>query len=329
MRYLWYLISGYIRFLFQVYCYSFRRFVSIAHCSGKKVFAPFHNNLMNLFHPSEDYFELTEVIRQKGDSIFIDLLSNVRVGAVSEIDIALIASRSCVINNLSPPVAVIYLLSENSLKGNFNNERLMKLNYPLIEVPSLDKNPPGVCQLKLATVVNRSQSQTDGLAKLFGFKKSSRVILTINFSIDDRLVNGQLGTIVGTKQDSSDILNKMYVKFEDQNAGLTKMRSDRYASEHNIVPIVRIEANFRTQFSPMLAFAYTFHKSQGLALPSIVVIFSFNRWKKFRYGQLYEALTRVKSLENLYIEGQVTKQACSVDLDVESCKLETQCCLTT
>ena len=56
-----------------------------------------------------------------------------------------------------------------------------------------------------------SQSQAGGLAKLFRFKKSSKVMLTTNVSIDDRLVNGQLGTIVDTKQSSSGIVK--------QNAG--------------------------------------------------------------------------------------------------------------
>ena len=75
------------------------------------------------------------------------------------------------------------------------------------------------------------------------------------------------------------------------NAGLTKMRSDRYASENKIVPIVRIGANFsvslnsgltihQTQFLLMLAFACTDHKVQGLTLPSIVVSFNLNRKKK-------------------------------------------------
>ena len=116
-------------------------YLSIAPYSGKKNFAPFHNDLMNLIHQWEhfSYFELTQVMRQQGDSIFIDLFNNFRVGAVSEIDIALISSRLCAINNLSPPVEAIYLFVENSLKDNFNNEKLLKNNYPLIEVPSLDK----------------------------------------------------------------------------------------------------------------------------------------------------------------------------------------------
>ena len=167
-------------------------------------------------------------------------------------------------------------------------------------------------------------------------------MFTTNLSIDDRLVNRQVGTIVGTKQDPSGISNKMYVKFEDENARLTKMKSDRYASENNMVPIVRIEASFSVslnsgptihpnQFLLMLAFACTVHKVQGLTLPSIIVSFSLNRQKKFSYGQLYVALIKVKSLSNLYIEGQVTKEAFSVVPDVETDyrRLKLQYCLTT
>ena len=44
--------------------YSFRRFESIAHCLGKKTFAPFHNDLLNLCHSWKNfsYFALTEVM---------------------------------------------------------------------------------------------------------------------------------------------------------------------------------------------------------------------------------------------------------------------------
>ena len=98
---------------------------------GKKVFAPFHNDLLNLCHPWKhfSYFELTEVMRQQGDLVFIDLLNNVRVGAISEIDITLISSRSCAKSNLSPPVDAIYLFAQNSLKDNFSNERLIIITH--------------------------------------------------------------------------------------------------------------------------------------------------------------------------------------------------------
>ena len=130
------------------------------------------------------------------------------------------------------------------MKDDFSNEGLLKLCYQIIEVPSLDKNLSSVCQSKLAPVANHSQSQTDGLAKLFRFKKTNRVMLATNVSIDDRLVNGKLVTTVDTKHDSSSILNKIYVKSKDENTGLKKW--DQISMHQKIIffPIVRIEANF-------------------------------------------------------------------------------------
>ena len=69
-------------------------------------------------------------------------------------------------------------------------------------------------------------------------------MLTANINVDDRLVNGELGTVVETRKDSPGILNIIYVKFENRNPRLIKMRSDRCGSEKNIVPILRIEATF-------------------------------------------------------------------------------------
>ena len=61
----------------------------------------------------------------------------------------------------------------------------MKLNYPLTEVPSVDKNDASVSNSNLATVRNHRQNQTGYLAKLFRFEKNSRVMPTTNVSTMD------------------------------------------------------------------------------------------------------------------------------------------------
>ena len=79
----------------------------------------------------------------------------------------------------------------------------------------------------------------------------------------------------------------------------------------------------------MLAFECTVHEVQCSTLPSTAVSPNLSRQKKFSSGQPYVASSRVKSLENLYIEGQVAKETFSPDADVEIeyCKLKTQFCL--
>ena len=67
------------------------------------------------------------------------------------------------------------------------------------------------------------------------------------------------------------ILSRIYVKFKDESAGLSKMRSESYVSENNFVPVVRIEANCSVSLKSgltihgillplMPVFACTFHK---------------------------------------------------------------------
>ena len=48
---------------------------------------------------------------------------------------------------------------------------------------------------------------------------------------------------------------------------------------------------------------------QGLSLPKIVVSFDLHCQRNFNYGQIYVALSRVTSLENLYITGSVSTAA--------------------
>ena len=59
----------------------------------------------------------------------------------------------------------------------------------------------------------------------------------------------------------------------------------------------------------MLAWTCTVHKVQRLSLRKIVVRFDLHRQRNFNYGQTYVALSRVTSLEGLYITGSVSAAA--------------------
>ena len=49
----------------------------------KPVYADYYDEIFNIHNlwSKEKFCELTEVMRQKGDSSFIDLLNNVRIGS--------------------------------------------------------------------------------------------------------------------------------------------------------------------------------------------------------------------------------------------------------
>jgi hypothetical protein len=65
-------------------------------------------------------------------------------------------------------------------------------------------------------------------------------MLTTNVDISDRLINGQLSTVIKVSVDN--VSNKLYtifVKFDDSNAGISAIRnsSSCFARENNLVPI--------------------------------------------------------------------------------------------
>ena len=64
----------------------------------------------------------------------------------------------------------------------------------------------------------------------------------------------------------------------------------------------------------MLAWACTVHKVQGLSFPKIVVSFDLHHQRNFNHGQIYIALSRVTSLEDLYIVRSVSATAMKTNL---------------
>ena len=63
----------------------------------------------------------------------------------------------------------------------------------------------------------------------------------------------------------------------------------------------------------MFSWACTVHKVQGLNLNQVVVSFNLLRQRSFNHGQMYVALSRVTSLQGLYLIGDFNSKAISVD----------------
>ena len=126
-------------------------------------------------------------------------------------------------------------------------------------------------------------------------------MLTTNVDIRDRLIDGQLGTVV--KVSVYNVTNKpstIFVKFDDNNAGASAIRNSsfHFARENNLVPIQPVLARIkvrpgkasspeiqRLQFPLTLAWACTVHKVRGLTLDNIVVSFDLRKQRYFNYGQ--------------------------------------------
>ena len=106
-------------------------------------------------------------------------------------------------------------------------------------------------------------------------------MLTTNINIQDRLINGQIGTVIKIDINSNNEPNVLYVKFDDEKAGKTIINTsfNSFAKENHVVPIEPVLAKIkvrpgktsspeiqRIQFPIALSWACTIHKVQDLLL---------------------------------------------------------------
>ena len=206
--------------------------------------------------------ELTEVMCQRGDHDFIRVLNKIREGNIDE-DV------------------------EHTLKARF----LEKKSYPEHVVHMLPENKPVKRQNETQSN-NLDSSETGNFESQLNHKVGSQVMITSNIDINDRLVNGLVGRVTQFKY-SNNVVSVVYVKFNDDSAGLEAMRSDVTARQYHWVPTKNRETLFglrknrkqpfvkRTQFPLTLSWACTVHNVQGLSLTEGVLSFDLESQKSF------------------------------------------------
>ena len=137
--------------------------------------------------------ELTEVMRQQGDNNFINLLNHVRKAELD--DYVFILKSRFVLPTESYSKDALHIFAEKAPANIHNVNLLNSINSEMYSITAIDSIPKSVALSKIEKVLNRCQSETGGLAGTLELKVNARVILTVNVDLEDRLVNGQLGTV--------------------------------------------------------------------------------------------------------------------------------------
>lgn len=183
----------------------------------------------------------------------------------------------------------LHLFPKKIQTKRFNNEKLNELSTPVytykaydnILVPESIENKEKYKKKVFYEMNNYFQAEYT-----LNLKVGCRVMLLINADFKSGLINGSCGYV--TK------LAKSYavVKFDN---GITKKISSCLFEliENDTVKATRFQLPLK------LAYAITIHKSQGMTFDEIVIDCA----SSFSPGQVYVALSRVKSLKGLYITG--------------------------
>ena len=274
--------------------------------------------------------ELTEIMCQRGNAKFIELLNNIRVGTINTSIDDILKAHFIQYPETPYPYDALHIYAENNPANIYNERMLNSLPGRLITIPAKDDIPKNCSMKDVLEAQNRKQSNTGGLSVLLKVKVNARVMVTTNVDLSDRLINGQIGTMkyFGLNQNEVDTI---YVAFDDTSAGQKRINgNDVIARNNRRVPIRREETSIyisknrttspainRTQFPLMLSWTCTV-QVQGLSMNAGVISFDLERQRSFNQGQMYVALSRVRGMNNLHLIGTYNRSAFQVNSNVTS-----------
>ena len=279
--------------------------------------------------------ELDEIMRQRGDSTFSELLCRVRTNSCTSADIDILRSREIAPDDPNYPTNALHVYRLNADVDSRNSLMLNKLasssqQYVINASDSVAGQTSHICLSNLSD----KRSETGGLHGVLKLAIGARVMLTANVDVSDGLVNGARGEVVDIITNTENNVTKVLVKFDNDQVGLKTIQSSPYRTTFpNAVPIGKHEVMFfakqkrgseitRVQFPLTLAWATTIHKVQGLTLDEIVVNMKGGR---FSPGQAYVAFSRVKTLQGLHIINfTATAIKASTDVQNEITRLNTK-----
>lgn len=219
---------------------------------------------------------LSEQYRQKGGEL-LELLEAMRINDMRKKHLKYLQRRL----SIQPDSGLVLtrLYSHNIDVERINNEQLSKLSG---KIHSFEMRASG--RKKFIEQLRKSVLAPEKLE----LKIDTEVMFVAN-NFTEKYANGSRGKVIGFDKDTA----KPIIQLQNSTR---QVIAEEYT--WNIEEDGKIRASV-TQLPLRLAWAITIHKSQGMSLDSAQVDLS----QTFTYGMGYVALSRVRSLDGLYLVG--------------------------
>jgi ATP-dependent DNA helicase PIF1 len=248
----------------------------------------------------KNHIELKHIFRQE-DDVYKRILNQIRIGELDEESTRIL--RGCVgkpvIDNIIP-TKLFAVRSKTDFVNNLMYEKLEgeEIVYPVQMRRDLKTymdsgkiiDPVSFAKCKALSPIEISaeiETLTNQVSRgTLGLKRGARVMCVHNISIEDGICNGSQGVVVDFMPNS---VKTPIVLFSNGR----RMEIEPIWTQSDEYPSIGIG-----QIPLCLAWAMTIHKIQGATLTMAEMDLGLS---VFEYGQSYVALSRIRSLEGLYL----------------------------
>jgi len=238
--------------------------------------------------------ELTTVFRQT-EVEFIKILNDIRNNQIDQSGLELLNKRYTPDFNATDEVSPIIITSHNAEANAINKEKLD-------ELPGTEYTFEG----EISGEFRDLGLQAEQNLKL---KEGAQIMFIKNDTGENRkFYNGKIGKVKSVKD------GEIYISFpneEDLLLEKTSWQSFEYKTDTEEA-IVQQQVGEFSQYPIKLAWAVTIHKSQGLTFDSAII----DAGKSFVAGQVYVALSRVRTLNGLILKSKISTDSLRSNAEV-------------
>ena len=267
-----------------------------------------YDMMHDLYHTDDFFFYKAEVIKRmrlvkiefqkvyrQEDQDFLRILENVRLNRTTPENLMHLNDRVC--EPTKEDGTVITLTSLNKTADNINQGRLA-------EIEAEEYTYEGM-------VTGKYEEKRFPVDMTLKLKVGAQVMFTRNDS-QKRWANGTIGTVTKLSKD------EIQVTTDDGSSYVVpccSWESFSYEYDREAKKVKKELMGTFTQYPLRLAWAITVHKSQGMTFDKLYLDLSRGM---FAAGQLYVALSRVRSLGGLYLSRPIIPQYAHTSREVLS-----------